>query len=213
MSYLMKGGVAAATVGTTATGAYVGSRYLTNTTSVSKHLTSSGYKLISSIKNPDHLKLQWKEEFKSDKASIKSLLNLKEDDESKGGEALGKWCTSKLAEEYSDKVDGLESVKKYCVIKTIKDWLIRNGNKAILTENQDDNSKWEATYNKRKQAKTPRTQTGLTETWPADSGTDKKDTDLPIIKRWCKEKNDSDFLAYEDTYSHVKDWCTESANA
>ncbi|AEW45246.1 hypothetical protein MHC_01900 [Mycoplasma haemocanis str. Illinois] len=210
MSYLLKGGLAAATVGATATGVYIGSNYLTNTTSVSKYLTNSGYKLISSIKNPEHIKRQWQEEFKSDKETIKSLLNLKEDDENKGGEELRKWCSSKLESEYSNNFEDLENVKKYCVIKTIKEWLIRDGNKKILTENQGDNSKWEATYNKRKQAKTSRSQVGLTESWPENSGPDKKDADLPVIKNWCREKSNADFLAHEETYSQVKDWCTET---
>ncbi|AEW45217.2 hypothetical protein MHC_01755 [Mycoplasma haemocanis str. Illinois] len=206
MTTLMKVGIVSAVIGTTSTGAYVGSLYFKET--VSKHLSHNGYTLISSIGNAEHEALQWKEEFKSDKSSIKSLLKLTDDNEDVGGQSLKSWCSSKLSESYSEQVEHLEQVKKYCTLKTIGDWLIRN-NKKLLTNEAGDNSKWDATYDKRKTAKTPRAVVGLKDEWPQNSTPDKKTTDLPIIKEWCKSTGETHFKAHEQTFTHVKEWCTE----
>ncbi|CBY92419.1 hypothetical protein HF1_04110 [Mycoplasma haemofelis str. Langford 1] len=209
MTSLAKGGIATAALGTAATGAYAGSIYLKE--SVSKRLSDEGYTLISSIKNPEHEALQWKEEFKSDKTAIKTLLKLTDDNDDLGGKSLKSWCSSKLSESYSEKLEHLESVKKYCTLKTIGDWLTRN-NKKLLTNDSENGSKWDATYNKRKTAKTSRALVGLADEWPQDS-TDKKEADLPIIKRWCESTSRTHFKAYEQTFTHVKEWCTEGGTA
>ncbi|CBY92479.1 hypothetical protein HF1_04710 [Mycoplasma haemofelis str. Langford 1] len=198
------GGVAATT------GAYAGSRYLRNNkSSVAHHLEESGYKLISSIDNSEHLKLQWQEEFKSDKEKIKTLIGFSQGSDEDGGKALEAWCNINLKKEYLENSKELEGVKNYCVLRTIESQLSRDNNKKILTDDSGDNTKWENTYNKRKETTTlsPRSQVGLTGEWAQHSNS--KDEDLKIIKPWCKAQSKSHFLAYQQTYTHVNNWCTE----
>ncbi|AEG72754.1 hypothetical protein HF1_04400 [Mycoplasma haemofelis str. Langford 1] len=195
-------GGAAATTGT-----YAGVYYMKRERpSVAEHLKSSGYKLIFFIENSDNVKLQWKEEFKSDRENIKLLIGFTGSSDENGGKALEKWCASRLNEEYSENLEGLEGVKNYCVLRTIDSQLSRN-KKGILADNDSD--KWNKTYDKRKATTTlsPRSQIGLSGEWGQRN--DSKNADLPLIKDWCKTQSQSYFLAYQKTYTNVYNWCTE----
>ncbi|AEW45249.1 hypothetical protein MHC_01915 [Mycoplasma haemocanis str. Illinois] len=192
------------------TGAYVGVSYLKKSkTSVAEHLQESGYKLISSISNIEHIKLQWREEFKSDKEKIKVLIGFSQGNDEEGGKALEAWCSSNLKKDYLEGSKELEGVKSYCVLRTIENQLSRDNGKKILTDDTSDNSKWENTYNKRKETTSlsPRSQVGLTGEWAQHSNS--KDADLAVIKSWCKTQSKVHFLAYQQTYTHVNNWCTE----
>ncbi|AEG72721.1 hypothetical protein MHF_0445 [Mycoplasma haemofelis Ohio2] len=209
MTNLAKGAIAASSLGTVTTGAYVGSIYLSDNPTISDHLTKSNYKLISSISNKDHSQLQWETEFESDKDKIKTLIGFAEEDKKKGGEALEKWCSSKLKESYSEDHKDLEGIKSYCVIRDISSQLKRKG-KSVLA---DSDGKWTQTYNKRKDTpkRSPRSQIAeLTGEWNSGSGSSPTETeDLIKIKKWCKSKSQAYFYAHEQIYDQVYNWCTE----
>ncbi|AEW45220.1 hypothetical protein MHC_01770 [Mycoplasma haemocanis str. Illinois] len=175
--------------------------------SVAEYLKSSGYKLIFFIENSDNVKLQFLEEFKSDRENIKLLIGFTGSSDENGGKALEKWCSSKLNEEYSEHLGDLSGVKKYCVLRTIESQLSRN-KKGVLSEG--DASKWDQTYEQRKKTTTlsPRSQVGLNGDWT----TPNKNTDLQTIKHWCKTQSQSYFLAHEKIYTNVYNWCTEDGS-
>ncbi|CBY92445.1 hypothetical protein HF1_04370 [Mycoplasma haemofelis str. Langford 1] len=203
MTHLAKGAIAAATAGTAATGAYVGSTYLSGT-SIANQLVKDKYTPISSISNAEHSRQQWAAKFESDVQNIKTLIGFSGDDKVQGGEALEKWCSSKLKENYSETHPSLAGIKKYCVIRNIESQLARQ-QASILADSDTD--KWTATYNKRKSTtkRSPLSQvTGLT-----GSGSSQPNDDLTKIKNWCNSKAKDSFYAYEDTYDRVYNWCTE----
>ncbi|CBY92422.1 hypothetical protein HF1_04140 [Mycoplasma haemofelis str. Langford 1] len=192
----------------TATSAYAGINYFQkNKPTISEHLTDNKYLLISSIDNLAHLKLQWEAEFKSAKEKIKTLIGFTKDSDEEGGQALKEWCESKIKEDYSQGAKHLQEVKSYCVLRKVESQLTRN-NKKILTHSSEDSGKWDKTYEQRKKTAqlSPRSQVGLEGSWPDG---DTKTQDLPKIKKWCELKVQSYFLAHEDTYTNVYNWCTE----
>ncbi|AEW45213.1 hypothetical protein MHC_01735 [Mycoplasma haemocanis str. Illinois] len=212
MTHLAKGAIATSSLGTIVTGAYIGSSYLSKKSTISDHLTHSNYQLISSISNKDHSRLQWEAEFESDKDKIKGLIGFTEDDKKKGGEALERWCSSKLKESYSEEHKDLERIKSYCVIRDISSQLKRKG-KSVLS---DSDGKWTQTYNKRKSTpkRSPRSQiAGLTGEWNASGVSHSEGDDLAKIKEWCKLTSQSSFRAYETTYDQVYNWCTEDGTS
>ncbi|CBY92442.1 hypothetical protein HF1_04340 [Mycoplasma haemofelis str. Langford 1] len=211
MSHLVKGSLALGTAGTAAGGFYLGKELLGEKESktIRQYLSDSGFQLISDLKEGE--KEQWTEEFKSDKSKIKQLLGTSEDEDAKGGELLKGWCEARLKQGYSETNKDLDGVKNYCVMRTVASQLLRAGKK-VLNPEDTNNTKWEATYNKRKSTTTlsPKSQiAGLTGSW-SDSQ-DTKNNDLPIIKSWCKSKTSGLFLAKDkdSVYTPVENWCTE----
>ncbi|CBY92472.1 hypothetical protein HF1_04640 [Mycoplasma haemofelis str. Langford 1] len=208
MTPLTKGAIAAAASGIGATGAYAGSLYLSNKTTIASQLTKDGHVLISSITNKEHSKQQWEAEFESDEQNIKTLIGFNGNGKVLGGTALEEWCSSKLKENYSETYKDLKGIKSYCVVRSITSQLSRKGT-SVLTESSGDSTKWSSTYGKRKTTpkKTPRSQIeGLEGTW---SQSHEENKDLEKIKAWCNKKSQALFYAHESTYDQVYNWCTE----
>ncbi|AEW45195.1 hypothetical protein MHC_01645 [Mycoplasma haemocanis str. Illinois] len=207
MSLPIKGIIVGSAAATASTGGiYLGIKYF-DRESIKGHLLKSGYKLISSLSKNEEAP-QWEEEFKSDKLKIRALLNISEREDALGGDKLKEWCHGKMALKYSKDNEDLENVKKYCVIKTVKDQLSRN-NKTALTDSSNE-SKWTSTYNQRKSTTdlTPRSQIeGLVGEWSGSQAA----VDLPIIKQWCRQNLKKNFVVKKlgDQYKVIENWCTE----
>ncbi|AEG72708.1 hypothetical protein MHF_0432 [Mycoplasma haemofelis Ohio2] len=212
MTNLAKGFAALGTLGTASGGVYLSKKLLDGNEdkSTRKHFLDKGRLLISDLSVDEGVVQQWQEEFKSDKDEIKRLLNTAEDGEEKGGILLKNWCDNQMKRGYSSTNGDLDKVEKYCLIRTIASQISRN-KKTLLTSKEDDNSKWEATYDKRKTTSlSPRSQiAGLDGEWKDKQNT--RDADLLIIKSWCQEKASGLFLAKEKStlYTPVENWCTE----
>nr|WP_014272261.1 hypothetical protein [Mycoplasma haemocanis] len=213
MTNFVKGLASLGVVGTATGGIYLGKRLLDEKKdkSTRNYFLSRGRLLISDLSLDDGIIEQWREEFKSDKDEIKRLLNTTEDGEEKGGVLLKNWCDSQMKKDYLPSNKDLDKVEKYCLIRTIESQISRN-KKTLLTDIEGDKSKWEATYDKRKSTTSlsPRSQiAGLDGEWKDKQNT--RDTDLPIIKSWCKVKVGGFFLAKEKStsYTSVENWCTE----
>ncbi|AEW45242.1 hypothetical protein MHC_01880 [Mycoplasma haemocanis str. Illinois] len=212
MTPIIKGAIAATASGIGATGIYVGSLYLSKKITISSQLTKEGYTLISSITNKEYSKQQWESEFETDEQNIKTLIGFGGNGKVLGGEALEKWCSSKLKESYSENHKDLQGIKNYCVIRNIASQLSKKGS-SILTESTEDDSKWKSTYGKRKATpkRTPRSQiAGLEGEWSQNNHEENKD--LGKIKEWCKRKSQTLFYAHESTYDQVYNWCTEGGS-
>ncbi|CBY93355.1 hypothetical protein HF1_13470 [Mycoplasma haemofelis str. Langford 1] len=196
MKSLTLGLSGAAAAGTGATGYYIYQRSSSET--IQDKLSS--LKLISSVStNKEEVDKQWKEEFTIDKDAIKRVItNIKDD--SKGGEALSKWCQDNLTKPVSEPL--LTNVKKWCFIGTIESKIKRNKTFIELGSTQE----WEGIWNKHTETE-KRSKVGLTEA----QGSNTKDKDLKAIQDFCSENRKKDFLAKEKVtvYDEVVDWCTK----
>ncbi|AEW45792.1 hypothetical protein MHC_04680 [Mycoplasma haemocanis str. Illinois] len=149
---------------------------------------------------------QWDEEFKSDSKKIKeSIKELADATDSNGGIKLKNWCESQMELDAKKHPKSLELVGKYCLIRDLSSQISRKG-KTLLGNNSPE-SEWKATYSKRQQKQTSRSEVNLSGSSWAET------TDLPLIKQWCDDIGKKEFLASNkgDFYSKLESWCTKEA--
>ncbi|AEW45800.1 hypothetical protein MHC_04720 [Mycoplasma haemocanis str. Illinois] len=208
---LVKALVVLGSGGTVATGVYLTSDYWMSSkegTMVSIKDSLKGKKLISSIADSEVAKKQWEAEFDSASDAIKSLLNKSDLTSETGGKALESWCSLQMSLNSHENKEVLSNVEKYCLVRSVASQISRK-NKNLLKA--DVETGWSSTYQKRKAAQetSNRSSVGLSGAWQEGKETE----ELKIIKKWCSDNSEKEFLVSNkgnsDLYDNVLKWCTQ----